>query len=92
MLLAVDDTVFIVDAGDAADQGVADGPMLRLVPAPGGKFLAGLTAGGRLIVWLADFTKARSTLGDGTMSGAMLTIPDQLTAGDSHHLVCRTPS
>ncbi len=49
--------MLVVDAGDAADQGVADGPMLRLVPAPGGKFLAGLTAGGRLVVWLADFTK-----------------------------------
>ncbi len=58
MLLAVDSTVFVVDADDAADQGVdAHGPLLRLAPAPGGKFLAGLTAAGRLVVWLSDFTK-----------------------------------
>ena len=59
VLLAIESTVFVIDAGDAADQGVSDGPLLRLAPAPGGKFLAGLAASGRVTVWLADFTKVR---------------------------------
>ena len=50
----------VVDADSATDQGLAEGPFVSLSAAPSGKFLAGLTAGGRLIVWLSDFSKARA--------------------------------
>ena len=78
----MDNTVFVVDAGDAADQGVnADGPLLRLAPALGGKFLAGLTAAGRLVVWLADFTKV------GQLQRSGIIVSGQAYAGCSCILV-----
>ena len=62
MLLAVDSSVLVVDADSAADQGLAEGPLMHLSAAPSGKFLAGLTAAGRLVVWLSDFSKVRPSL------------------------------
>ena len=50
----------VVDADSATDQGLTEGPFVSLSASPSGKFLAGLTAGGRLIVWLSDFGKARA--------------------------------
>lgn len=63
VLLAVGSSLVVVDADSATDQGLTEGPFMSLSAAPSGKFLAGLTAGGRLIVWLADLSKVLPTCG-----------------------------
>ena len=60
----MDSSVLVIDADSAADQGLSEGPILQLSAAPSGKFLAGMTAGGRLIVWLSDFSKVCPALPD----------------------------
>ena len=57
VLLAVGSSLLVLDADSAADQGFSEGPVVQLTVAPSGKFVAGLTAGGRLVVWLSDFSK-----------------------------------
>ena len=54
--------MYVVDADGAADQRLGEGPLAALAVAPGGSFVAGLTAGGRLIVWTSDFSKVRCAL------------------------------
>jgi hypothetical protein len=57
VLVAAGDSVILVDADSASDQGVTAGPITRMAVAPNGQFLAGFTAEGKLVVWTADFGK-----------------------------------
>ena len=57
VLLGVGDGIIVVDSVSASRVGAGKGAIKRLAVAPDGQFVAAFTDEGRLIVWLADFTR-----------------------------------
>jgi hypothetical protein len=49
VLVAAGDSVWVVDADAAVDQGLTAGPLTRLVASPDGRFVAGFSASGRVL-------------------------------------------
>lgn len=60
VLLALGDSITVVDADSAQQHAQAQGPILALAVAPNGAFVAGFSHEGRLLVWTADFSKVLS--------------------------------
>ncbi|KAJ7569267.1 hypothetical protein O6H91_01G069300 [Diphasiastrum complanatum] len=57
VLLAVGDSVLMVDADSVQDQAVSIGPVQKMAVSPNGNFLACFTHDGRLLVVSTDFSK-----------------------------------
>ena len=49
VLVAAGDSVWVVDADAAVDQGLTAGPLTRLAASPDGRFVAGFSASGRVL-------------------------------------------
>ena len=69
VLLAIDHTVYVVDAAEAEDRGLSDGPFKHINVSPNGRFVALYTEDGKVWVVGSDFqnkyseydSKARTT-------------------------------
>ena len=48
VLIAAGDSVWVIDADAAVNQGLTAGPLTRLAASPDGRFVAGFSASGRL--------------------------------------------
>ncbi|KIV87870.1 hypothetical protein PV11_03388 [Exophiala sideris] len=55
VLLAVDKTIFVVDASEAEDRGLSDGPFKHVSVSPNGRFAALFTEDGKVWVVGSDF-------------------------------------
>ncbi|KAG0200791.1 hypothetical protein BGX28_006226 [Mortierella sp. GBA30] len=60
VLLAVNSTIVVVDATEARDELLQQGPFTKMSISPDGKFLALFTSDGKLLVVSADFQKSLS--------------------------------
>ncbi|RMZ90380.1 hypothetical protein DV736_g2418, partial [Chaetothyriales sp. CBS 134916] len=55
VLLAIDNTVYMVDATESEDRGLSDGPFRHMVVSPNGRFVALYTDDGKVWVVSSDF-------------------------------------
>lgn len=60
VLLAVDKTVYVVDAADCEDRGLQAGPFKHISISPNGQFIALYTEDGKIWVITSDFQESRS--------------------------------
>lgn len=60
VLLAIGETIYVVDASESEDRGLQHGPFNHITVSPNGKFVAVYTEDGRVWVVSSDFTNKLS--------------------------------
>ncbi|KAL4440601.1 hypothetical protein ABPG75_003602 [Micractinium tetrahymenae] len=63
VIVAVEDTVKVVDANEALPTSVFEGPILRLAASPCGKFVAGYGQDSTIHIWTADLAEVVTWVG-----------------------------